>query len=36
MSHSVGVPNFIADVMTAISLLTMLVAGLFARYRVRR
>ncbi len=34
MSRSAGVPSYIADVMVALSLLTMVVAMLFARYRV--
>lgn len=36
MSRSVGVPSYIADLVVALSLLTMLLAGLAARYRVRR
>ncbi len=36
MSRSLAVPNYIADVMVAVSLLTMLVAVLFTKYRVRR
>lgn len=36
MSRALGVPSFIADVIVAISLLTMLVALLFTTYRVRR
>jgi ABC-type uncharacterized transport system permease subunit len=36
MSRSLGVPTFIADVIVAISLLTMLVSLLFVTYRVRR
>jgi general nucleoside transport system permease protein len=35
MSRSVGVPNYIADVIVAVSLLTMLIAIMFARYRLR-
>ncbi len=35
MSRSLAVPNYIADVMVAVSLLTMLVAVLFTKYRVR-
>ena len=36
MSRALGVPTFIADVIVAISLLTMLVSLLFVSYRVRR
>lgn len=36
MSRATGVPSFIADVIVALSLLTMLVALLFTTYRVRR
>jgi general nucleoside transport system permease protein len=36
MSRAMGVPSFIADVIVALSLLTMLVALLLANYRVRR
>lgn len=36
MSRAVAVPNYIADVIVATSLLAMLVATLFAQYRVRR
>jgi simple sugar transport system permease protein len=35
MSRSAGVPSYIADVMVAASLLTMVVAIMFTRYRVR-
>ena len=35
MSRAVGIPSFIADVTVALSLLTMLVALFFTRYRVR-
>ena len=35
MSRTAGVPNYIADVMVATSLLSMLVAMLFARFRLR-
>ena len=35
MSRGVAVPTYIADVIVAVSLLSMLVATLFARYRVR-
>ena len=35
MSRAVGVPNYIADVIVATALLSMLVATLFARYRMR-
>jgi simple sugar transport system permease protein len=36
MSRAVAVPNYIADVIVAVSLLFMLVAALFTRYRLRR
>ncbi|MBK1663910.1 ABC transporter permease [Rhodospirillum rubrum] len=36
MSRAVGVPNYIADVLVAVSLLCMLTAMLFTRYRLRR
>lgn len=36
MSRALGVPSFIADVIVAISLLTMLIALMFTTYRVRR
>ncbi len=36
MSRALGVPSFIADVIVAISLLTMLIALMFTNYRVRR
>jgi simple sugar transport system permease protein len=36
MSRALGVPSFIADVIVAIALLSMLVALLFTLYRVRR
>ena len=36
MSRGVAVPTYIADVIVAVSLLSMLVATLFARYRLRR
>jgi simple sugar transport system permease protein len=36
MSRATGVPSFIADVIMALSLLTMLIALLFTTYRVRR
>ncbi|WP_323036443.1 ABC transporter permease [Pararhodobacter sp.] len=36
MSRATGVPSFIADVIVALSLLTMIVALLFTTYRVRR
>jgi simple sugar transport system permease protein len=36
MSRSLAVPNYIADVIVSVSLLTMLVAALFVRYKVRR
>jgi ABC-type uncharacterized transport system permease subunit len=35
MSRTAGVPSYIADVMTATALITMVTALLFARYRVR-
>jgi ABC-type uncharacterized transport system permease subunit len=36
MSRSLGVPSFIADVIVALSLLTMLVAIMLTNYRIRR
>jgi simple sugar transport system permease protein len=36
MSRSVGVPSYIADLIVALALLAMLLAGLVARYRLRR
>ncbi len=36
MSRVVGVPNYIADVIVAVSLLTMLVASMLVQYRIRR
>jgi simple sugar transport system permease protein len=36
MSRTAGVPSYIADLVVALSLLTMLLAGLATRYRVRR
>jgi simple sugar transport system permease protein len=36
MSRSLAVPNYIADVIVSVSLVTMLIAALFATYRVRR
>ncbi|HEY0835587.1 MAG TPA: ABC transporter permease [Azospirillum sp.] len=36
MSRTMPVPNYIADVLVSASLLCMLVAGLLARYRLRR
>lgn len=36
MSRATGVPSFIADVIVALSLLTMLVALLFTTHRIRR
>ncbi|WP_306119414.1 MULTISPECIES: ABC transporter permease [unclassified Roseitalea] len=36
MARATGVPSFIADVIMAMSLLTMLVALLFTTYRIRR
>src|SRR6476469_562156 len=35
MSRGVAVPTYIADVIVAVSLIAMLVATLFARYRLR-
>ena len=35
MSRGVAVPTYIADVIVAVSLVAMLVATLFVRYRVR-
>lgn len=36
MSREIGVPNYLADVIVAIALLSMLVATMFTRYRLRR
>ena len=36
MSRSMGIPSYIADVIVALSLLTMLVAVFFTQYRIRR
>lgn len=36
MSRSIGVPSYIADLITALALLAMLLAGLVTRYRLRR
>ena len=36
MSRVVGVPNYIADVIVAVSLLAMLVASMLVQYRIRR
>lgn len=36
MSRSMGIPSYIADVIVALSLLTMLVAVFFTQYRFRR
>lgn len=36
MSHTLGISNYIADVILSISLLAMLVAGFFSQYRIRR
>ncbi|MNJ73660.1 hypothetical protein D3C77_704830 [compost metagenome] len=36
MSRAIAVPNYIADVIVATSLLAMLVATLFAQFRLRR
>ena len=35
MSRVIAVPNYIADVIVASSLLTMLIATLLTRYRIR-
>ncbi len=35
MSRAIAVPTYIADVIVAVSLLSMLVATMLARYRVR-
>lgn len=35
MSRAIGVPNYIADVIVAVALLSMLVAALLTRYRLR-
>jgi ABC-type uncharacterized transport system permease subunit len=35
MSRAIGVPTYLADVMVAVALLAVLVAGLFARWRLR-
>jgi len=36
MSRTAGVPSYIADLVVALSLLTMLLAGMVTRYRLRR
>ncbi len=36
MSRVVGVPNYIADVIVAVSLIAVLVASMLVRYRIRR
>ena len=36
MSRAVGVPTYIADVIVAVSLISVLVATMFTQYRVRR
>lgn len=36
MSRAMGIPSYIADVIVALSLLTMLVAVFFTQYRIRR
>ena len=36
MSRAIGVPTYLADVIVAVSLLSVLVASLMAQYRVRR
>ena len=35
MSRAVGVPTYIADVIVAVSLVTMLIATLLTQYRIR-
>jgi len=35
MSRAIGVPTYLADVMVAVALIAVLVAGLFARWRLR-
>jgi len=35
LSRAVGVPTYLADVIVAVSLLSMLVATMLARYKVR-
>jgi simple sugar transport system permease protein len=35
MSRAVGVPSYLADVMVAVSLIAVLVAGLAFHYRLR-
>lgn len=35
MSRAIGVPTYLADVMVATSLISVLVAALFAQYRLR-
>jgi simple sugar transport system permease protein len=36
MSRAIGVPSYLSDVMVAVALLSMLVATMLTRYRVRR
>ena len=36
MSRVVGVPNYLADVIVSVSLLTMLIASMLVQYRIRR
>jgi simple sugar transport system permease protein len=36
MSRAVAVPSYIADVIVAVALITMLVATLLTHYRIRR
>jgi general nucleoside transport system permease protein len=36
MSRVVGVPSYIADVIVAVSLISMLVASMLVQYRIRR
>ena len=36
MSRAVGVPTYLADVIVAVALLAVLVAGLFTQYRIKR
>jgi simple sugar transport system permease protein len=36
MSRAIGVPTYLADVIVAVSLLSVLVASLLAQYRLRK
>ena len=36
MSRAIGVPTYLADVIVAVALLAVLVAGLFTQYRIKR